>query len=159
MNDKVKLNCDITKFDEDKGLVFGWAIVCKINGQPYYDLQNDYIPEETMLDAATEFMIHSRAAGEMHKNFDGGIPGDFTYKGQKVGDVVFAFPMTEDITKACGIVSLKSGFLIGAKIENPIVLGKIKSGQYRGFSIEGKRLRQDLLGDDGEVEKTEEFNV
>ena len=48
----------------EHGVVFGWAIVCKQDGQDYYDLnvdratgkrKPDHIPESSMLDAACGF--------------------------------------------------------------------------------------------------------
>ena len=152
--DNKEIFVDITKVDSDKGLVFGWAIVCEKDGKPYYDLQNDHIPENTMLNAAADFMKNSRAAGEMHKSSD-----KYSFAGKQIGDVLFAFPVTKEISKACGITSGTTGLLIGVKVHDKDTLAKIQSGQYKGFSIEGKRLKQDLLGDAGEVLKTEEFDV
>ena len=38
--------------DEKLDLVFGGAIISKINGEDYIDLQGDIIPEDAMLEAA-----------------------------------------------------------------------------------------------------------
>lgn len=128
----------IAKVDEQLGLVFGWAIVCKVDGEDYYDLNIDHsgqhagkrvpehIPEAVMTKAAVDFMQSARAGNEMHD-------------GPDVGKYVFAFPMTSDIAKALGITTQKTGLLV-AYSAPPAVLAKFKDGTYTGFSIEGSRL-------------------
>ena len=153
MSGDKSLDITISKADTERGLVFGWAIVCKKDGQPYYDLQGDYIPEDTMLDASMEYMRDSRAAGEMHKS------AGLSFGDKKVsGQVLFAFPMTDDVQKAFGIGSDRTGLMVGAHITDQEALQKVKSGAYTGFSIEGKRLEQDLIGEDGNVFKTDRFD-
>lgn len=113
----------VVKVDSDLGLVFGFAIVSTADGQPYYDVQGDYIPEDAMLKAATDFMENSRIAKEMHQ-------------GDAKGSVVFAFPLTAEIAKSLGITTQKTGLLIAMK-PTPEVLTKFKDGSYTGFSIGG----------------------
>ena len=117
------------KVDEGLGLVFGFAIVCKENGEPYFDVQQDHIPEDAMLKAAADFMQNSRVASEMHDGSD-------------IGRVVFAFPLTEDIAKSLGINSPRTGLLIAMKPAAD-VLEKFISGEYTGFSIGGARLEDE----------------
>lgn len=129
----------IAKIDESLGLVFGYAIVCKIDGKPYYDLNVDklddgtykrvpeHIPEESMLKAAVDFMQGSRPGNEMHK-------------GDDTGTYVFAFPMTTEIAKAFGIETRTTGLMIAYK-PSPEVFAKFKDGTYKGFSIEGRRVK------------------
>lgn len=112
------------KVDPKLGLVFGWAIVSKEGGEPYFDLQGDHIPEETMLKAAADFMETSRVAKEMHE-------------GDAKGSVVFAFPLTGEIAKSLGITSEKTGLLIAIKPTKEL-LGKFLDGTYTGFSIGGQ---------------------
>ncbi len=128
----------VAKVDESLGLVFGWAIVCKVGGQDYFDLNVDHagqhagqrvpehIPEAVMMKAACEFMQTARPGNEMHE-------------GPDKGSYVFAFPMTTEIAKAMGIQTDKTGLMVAYK-PPPEVLAKFKSGEYRGFSIEGRRL-------------------
>lgn len=113
----------VVKVDSDLGLVFGFAIVSTADGQPYYDVQGDHIPEDAMLKAATDFMENSRIAKEMHQ-------------GDAKGSVVFAFPLTAEIAKSLGITTQKTGLLIAMK-PTPEVLTKFKDGSYTGFSIGG----------------------
>ena len=114
----------IVKVDSDLGLVFGFAIVSTVEGNPYYDVQGDYIPETAMLKAATDFMENSRVARDMHR-------------GDQSGHVVFAFPLTADIAKALGIETEKTGLLIAMKPEKDL-LEKFQDGTYTGFSIGGE---------------------
>lgn len=125
----------VTKVDSNLGLVFGWAIVCKIAGEPYFDLNIDrdtgkrvpeHIPENAMLKASTDFMLNSRVGNEMHD-------------GPDTGTYVFAWPLTEEIAKAMGIQTNQTGLMIAYK-PTPEVLKKFQDGTYRGFSIEGSRV-------------------
>ena len=117
----------IAKVDEELGLVFGYAIVCKEGGVPYFDVQGDHIPEDAMLKAASDFMQSARTAKEMHV-------------GDAKGTVVFAWPMTQDVAKSLGMMVEKTGLLIAMKPDDPSVLAKFKTGEYTGFSIGGRRV-------------------
>jgi len=119
--------CKVESVNKKLGIVFGWAIVSKEDGDDYYDTQGDHIPQETMLERSAEFMLSTRVAGEMHETVD--------------GEVAFAFPLTEEIAKAMGIVSKKYGLMYGYKPSSP-VFAKFESGQYTGFSIGGERLEE-----------------
>jgi hypothetical protein len=124
----------IAKVDQALGLVMGYAVICKIDGQPYYDLNLDpdgqrvpeHIPEEAMLKASVDFMQNSRIGNEMH---GGGDKGTF----------VFAFPLTTDIAKAMGVETRTTGLMVAYK-PPPEVLAKFVDGTYKGFSIEGRRI-------------------
>lgn len=123
-------NVQVIKVDEKLGIVFGWAIVSTEKGKPYYDLQDQHIPEAVMTKALAGFMKDSRIGGEMHKKDKDGVP---VY----AGDVVFAFPLTADIAKAMGITTERTGAMIGYKPADSAILGKFASGEYTGFSISG----------------------
>ena len=119
----------VVKVDESLGLVFGFAIVSKKDGQDYYDLQDDHIPEDAMLKASLDFMENSRVAKEMHS-------------GDQQGSVVFAFPLTSDIAAALDIVTKQTGLMIAMR-PAPGMLAKFKSGEFTGFSIGGFRLQDE----------------
>lgn len=130
---QIRTNIKVTKVDASLGLVLGWAIICKVDGQPYFDLQGDHIPEEVMLKAAADFMANSRAAKAMHA-------------GPDRGSILFAMPMTEEIAKAYGFdTGGKFGLMVAAKFDAD-VLAKFDTGEYTGFSIGG------WYGDYDEVE-------
>jgi len=124
MSEVFERSSEVFKVDESLGLVFGFAIVSKIDGEPYFDVQGDHIPEDAMLKAATDFMSKSRQAKEMHQ-------------GQPTGDVLFAFPMTTEIAKSLGIETATTGLLIGMR-PGAEALEKFRDGTYTGFSIGGQ---------------------
>jgi hypothetical protein len=133
----IEFGGQIAKVDATLGLVFGYAIVCKVDGEDYYDRNVDpdgervpeHIPEDAMLKATAEFMEHHRVAKEMHT-------------GDPIGPAIFAFPLTTDIAKALDIVPHKTGLLFAMK-PSPDVLAKFVSGEYTGFSIGGVRIRNE----------------
>jgi hypothetical protein len=107
----------------EHGLVFGWGIICKIDGEDYYDHHQDNFTEDCVISGTTDFMIGGAIAKEMH----GGEP---------IGRIVASFPMTTDIAKALEITTRKTGWLLAMK-PNEGVLAKFKSGEYKGFSVGG----------------------
>lgn len=119
----MKTELKMVKFDNELGLVFGFAIVCLEDDKPYYDLQDEHIPENVMLKSATDFMENSRIAKEMHSGHD-------------VGTVVFAFPLTTEIANAMGILTSKTGLMVAMR-PNKDVLHKFKNKELTGFSIGG----------------------
>jgi hypothetical protein len=121
---------EFLKFDDQLGLAFGFAIICKVDGEEYFDLQNQSVPEPVMLEAATEFMLNSRMADQMH---------DY----QKQGTVVFAFPLTTEIAKRFGIKTDVTGLMIAMK-PNEEMLAKFRSGELRAFSIGGRGALQEV---------------
>lgn len=129
-----KYDCTLIKADKSLGLIFGWAIVSTEDGEPYYDVQGDHIPEDAMLEAATDFMLKHRTMKVMHS-------------GKKVGAVVFAWPMTEEIAKAMGLSCDRTGLMIAVKPDNPSVIERFKNSQYTGFSIGGNRLVDEDVDD------------
>lgn len=133
--------CHVTKVDVELGIVFGWAIISKIRGTDYFDVQGDHIPEAAMLKASAEYMENSRIGGNMHR-YRGGGPESV----ERVGEVVFAFPLTAEIAKSMGITSNLTGLMIGMKVDRPDVLEKFKDGTYTGFSIGGRRLLDQRVG-------------
>ena len=122
-----RLNCEVAKVDESLGLVFGWAIVCTENGQPYVDTQGDYIPDEAMLKAATKFAKGARTGGDMHRMED--------------GTVRHLFPLTAEIAKAFGISTDKTGLMIAMEPDSQDTLDMFKRGERTGFSIGGRRIK------------------
>jgi hypothetical protein len=125
---------DVCKVDEKLGLVFGYAMVCKIGGEPYFDTQGHHIPEDTMLRKMAEFMQNGAVAKEMHA-------------GESVGTYVFAFPMTEDIAKSLDINVKMTGALVAMKPNNPAILEKFATGEFTGFSIGGTDAKFEEVGE------------
>ena len=128
----------VAKVDTSLGLVIGFAIVCKVDGEDYYDLgsideesgeaYSDHISEAEMLTAVTDFMKSERIAKSMHA-------------GDPVGTIVHSFPLTTDIAKALGIVTKQTGWLV-AMAPDADTLAKYESGEFTGFSIGGAAHRE-----------------
>ena len=133
MADAFHLQALIAKVDEQLGLVLGYAIVCEEDGESYFDLQGDHIPEDAMLKAWLDFAANSRIAREMHS-------------GEQAGSVVGSFPLTSDIAKSLGISPRKTGLLIAMR-PGPDMLAKFRSGELTGFSIGGARIRDEEVAD------------
>ena len=121
MNKEIKV--DIVKAHEELGMLFGFAIICNQDGEPYYDLQGDHVPEDAMLKAAMDFMVDYRYAYDSH------VYG--------IGTVVFAWPLTSDIAEAMDITTSKTGLLVGIKVDSDEIVDKFREGIYTGFSIGG----------------------
>ena len=130
MTAQFEISAKVCKVDADLGIVFGWALVCTEDGKPYVDLQDDYVPEATMLKAAAGFAAGARVAKDRHE-------------GAPTGSIDFIFPLTADITKALGLQSNRTGLLIGMR-PGPESLAKFQSGEYTGFSIGGSGRRKDI---------------
>lgn len=127
----------VWKVMEDMGLIFGWAIVCKKGGNDYYDLQNDHIPEDAMLEAAADFMEHRRSMKIMHK-------------GKEQGKVIFAWPLTAETCKAMGLASETMGLMVAVKPTDKKFLAAAKTGKFTGFSIGGSRIVDEEVEEDDE---------
>jgi hypothetical protein len=136
--EKFETTAQVCKVDSSLGLVFGFAIVCTKNGEPYFDTQDDNIPDDAMLKAATEFMQSERIQGHMHEHDADGNP-------IQDGNVVFAFPLTADVAKAMNIQCDTTGLMIAIK-PSPDVLEKYRDGSFTGFSIGGHRIEDEEVG-------------
>lgn len=132
----LKIPSRFVKYDAALGLILGFAIVCKTDGQPYTDLHGDHIPEESMIEAAVEYMRTSRESRDNHGR-------------AKDGETVFAFPYTQETADALGLgVEVhKSGLLVGM-IPSKDVLTKVERGEYTGLSIGGVRVVDEPVDDD-----------
>lgn len=131
MDKNFELRAEVLKVDAGLGLVMGHAIVCTKDGEPYFDLQGDHIPEDSMLKAALDFMENSQVAKEMHS-------------GEQAGTVVFAWPMTADIAKAFRIVTDTTGLMIAMRPDADM-LKRFQLGELTGFSIGGLRLEDEEI--------------
>lgn len=135
LNKELSSNNDvgIAKIDEERNLVFGWAYVSvNKSGEQVVDHSGDIIEDPQELeDAAYQFNLDFRDSGEMHK-------GD-----QVVGKLVESFVATPDKLEKMGAPkdSLPTGWWTGFYIEDDAVFQKIKKGQYKSFSIQGKGVR------------------
>ena len=133
-----KIETSVCKVDKKRGLIFMRAIVCKVDGEPYYDLGSydeesdsyfaDHIDEEEMLDAVTDFMLSARVVKEMHA-------------GDARGMVVHSWPETAEVAKHFGDPEPRiTGWKVAVKAD-PELIEKVESGDYTGSSIGGRAIR------------------
>lgn len=114
----------------DRNLVFGWASIVEKDGQMVIDVQGDGIDEADLETAFYNFVKEARNAGEMHGEF-----------GSHVGTCVECMVFTKEKQK---ILKIDLGFVgawIGFEV-TPDLFAKIKSGEYRAFSIGGEGVRR-----------------
>jgi hypothetical protein len=114
-----------TKINEDEQIVYGWASVITVKGEPVLDWQEDIIEPAELRKAAHDFMQEARHAGLLH------------VLKRQIGTVVESVVLTADVQKALGIDLGQEGWFIGVKVENKAVWKMIKDGELRAFSIGG----------------------
>lgn len=124
-------------------LVIGFGFICEKKNadgefEPHVDAQGDFIPEEVMYEGMKSFMAGNRVAKDMHE-------------GESIGQIVYGFPLTQDICKALSIETEQTGFLIAMK-PNAEVMAKFKSGEYTGFSLGGYLASYENPGDDEDAD-------
>lgn len=151
MAEVVKQYFEVKKenISDELGIVVGWAITCTKNGEPYYDLNVDrdgaykgqripeHISHAEMMKSGVVFAEATNA------------PGNVMHAGPDVGKFLFLFPFDNDIYKALFGVSHDApitGLAVGYKPPAD-VLEKFKTGELRGFSIEGWHDGSELVED------------
>ena len=132
---------EFSKVDTDKMQTFGWCSVVKINGQDVVDKQNDLIDITEIEKSAYDYVLGSRAGGDMHKRgADGGV--------HKVADMIESFVLTPEKISKMGLPEdTAQGWWIGMQVHDEDVWADVKSGRRTGFSIHGTGRREPILVD------------
>ena len=130
MTNEFRTDAQILKVNSELGLIFGFAMICKVDGEDFYDDDNEHTTEQCMLEASTEFAKSKRVACDMHARDEHGAP-------VQDGGVIHHFPLTSEIAKALGITTPVTGLLVALAPDNPETLEKARRGEYTGFSIGG----------------------
>lgn len=131
---KKKHGLRIAKSDDERMLAFGWASVAiRVDGEQIEDWQEDMIDPADLENAAYRFVELYREGGEMHERGD-------------VAVLVESCVFTEEKQKALGLEpgTLPVGWWIGFHVTDRDVWGKVKSGEYTMFSIEGEAERVEV---------------
>jgi cation transport regulator ChaB len=124
----------VLKFDTERQYVFGWASVAITkDGQQVEDLQGDLIDVEDLEEAAYAFALEFGDTGAMHT-------------GEAIGKMIESFIVTPDKLEAMGLApdALPQGWWVGFHVNDAQVFGKIKKGDYQGFSIQGSAIREPI---------------
>ncbi len=141
----------VAKTEPDKMLVFGWAnVAIRKDGTQVEDLQGDVIDPEELEKAAYDHVLRFRSTGERHDP-------NMRSKGRLIESCVF----TKEKQAAMGIPPgiLDEAWWVGYKIDDPGAWAKIKSGDYKMFSVEGKGKREAIAKSYLEAkEEVEKFN-
>jgi len=122
----------IAKSVDESQLVMGWANVSvNADGSIPFDWQDDVIPIEVLEKAAINFMMDYRGSGEVHM-------------GESKGVVVESIVFTKEKQRIMGIPEgcVPEGWFITVKLFDADVFAKVKSGEYKMFSIQGKAVRR-----------------
>ena len=138
---------NITKTDEDKRLIFGWASVAiTTSGEQVVDHQNDIIDPEDLEEAVYKYVLDFRDSGEEHI-------AHLRKKGRMVESCMF----TKEKMQAMGIPEgiVPEGWWIGFYIDDDEAWEKVKNGTYRMFSVEGKGIREEVEDD---IDKSDRIN-
>lgn len=109
-------------------IIFGWAAVTKLDGQPYIFRDGERIEEAALLDAAISFMSGNRVVKINHA-------------GRPVGEIVFAMPVVAETRAALGLETDRTGLLVGILPHDEDVIKKVLSGQLAGLSIAARGIR------------------
>lgn len=133
----------ISKIDEDRRQVFGWANLAIIDGQPVTDLQGDYVPLEEIEKSAYRYMLTSRVGGHMHKRVSK-FAGDVALH---TSDIIESFVVTPEKLVAMGLApdALPWGWWLGHQVNDEGVWQRVKSGELTGMSIHGSGIRTEAL--------------
>lgn len=126
--------------DDEQRLVFGLAMLSvTADGQTYTDLQDDRI-EPAELEKAFYRMVE-----------EGQVKGDADHDGHNVSALVECFVVTPEklnlLLKSCGYQGEPIQFKgtaawVGYRINDPDTWKRVKSGELKGFSIEGRADRE-----------------
>ncbi len=124
----------ITKVDDDKMLVFGYASVAAMaDGERVVDLHGDVISPASLERAAYDYVLRSRDGGSMHQKMG-------------VARLVESFVITPEKLAAMGLSGGPGTAVwhVGFKVDDPEVWRAVKSGQLKAFSIAGKAKRREV---------------
>lgn len=133
----------VGRFHKAEGnTIFGWAFVSTIKGEPYFDLgdgtYSDHIPVDSILPVSKVFMRESAKGLHQHS-------------GEQVGEVIYAYPMLDDIASGNGVASEKQGLMIGWDTDDPELAKRAIEGDDTGFSIGGFVDAWDIVDGAGNV--------
>jgi hypothetical protein len=133
----------VGRFHKAEGnTIFGWAFVSTIKGVPYFDLgdgtHSDHIPTDSIMPVSKSFMRDSAVGLHQHD-------------GAPVAEVLYAYPVLDDIMIGNSMSSEKQGLIIGWDTDDPDLASRALKGEDTGFSIGGVVNAWDIVDGDGNV--------
>ena len=128
---------DITKAVADRQLVFGWAnVAIKKDGEFPIDWDQDQTVPEELEKAAYGYVLENEGTDERHD-------------GPTVGHLVESVMFTKEKMEAMGIPegTIPEGWWVGFWIPDKEIFQKIKTGEYKMFSVGGEGFRTPITQD------------
>lgn len=108
--------------------IFGWASVSTVEGKIIIDKQGDMIEPDQLEKAAYDFMLYSRAQGDMHQR-------------QGVGRMIESMIFTKEKQEILKIDLGMEGWWVGFYVDADDLWAAHKRGERPEFSIGGKGRR------------------
>lgn len=129
---------EISKVDDEKRQVFGWASLSEVNGEPVIDRQGDWVPLDEIESAAYTYVLESRLGGDMHDRVTKSLT-----KPRHTSDMIESMVFTPEKVEALGLPagSVPLGWWCGFKVHDDEQWLLVKSGKRAGFSIHGLGTR------------------
>jgi hypothetical protein len=128
---------EISKMNEEKKQVFGWASVIEMNGEPVIDLQGDVMTIDTIEKAAYDYVHKSRKGGIQHQR-NGAEP-------LHVSDMIESFVLTPEKKEQMGLPeTTPTGWWVGFQVNDDDTWQAYKDGKLKEFSIHGSGTRKSL---------------
>jgi hypothetical protein len=137
------------QINDELGIVVGWAITCTKDGQPYYDLNvdRDGASRASASPSTSTTTEMFKAAPRLRRATE--LRATSCTRARTSASSCSCSRSTDDIYKALFGVEHHApitGLAVGYK-PPPDVLAKFKSGELRGFSIEGWHEDSELIED------------
>lgn len=122
----------INKTNSERQIAFGFAMFSETaDGEKVVDLQGDTITPEELESLAYNYVKNHRDVGQMHMTSGEGC-------------VVESMVFTRDKIEALGLgPNVPVAWWVGLYIKDPEVWARVKSGEYKAFSIEGIAERKE----------------
>ena len=127
----------ISKIDDDKRQVFGWASVTDLNGEPVVDHQDDWMAAEELEKAVYDYVLKSRVGGTMHERVGKSQP-------KATSEMIESFVITPEKIEKMGLPegSLPLGWWTGFQVRDEDTWRDVKKGKLTSFSIHGVGKRE-----------------
>lgn len=135
----------ISKIDEEKRQVFGWASLSTVNGEPVVDRQMDFIPIEETEKSAYTYVKESRKGGDMHKRVKKGLTSNWD-EPLHTSDLIESMVFTKEKIAKMGLPedALPEGWWVGFQVNDDEQWQLVKDRKRTGFSIHGAGRRREI---------------
>ena len=132
----------ISKVDDEKRQVFGWASITDLNGEPVVDRQNDWVDAEELEKAVYDYVLKSRIGGTMHERVGKSKP-------KATSELIESIVITPEKIEKMGLPegSLPLGWWAGFQVRDEDTWKDVKKGKLKSFSIHGMGKRHKVSKD------------